>query len=191
MPRRGRPGARRARAASHPRSPPRLGQQSPEEEHGLGAFAEDPGERDDAHHPELLTDLGRVDPPLEITANSLGVSSHPPAVPRQHAARGEQHDRTDEIGPEIDQGPGEYRHRDPQQNARGDPEERAHGHVPEFAARSELLEVGVDEPEDQRRLEPLAQRDDEGAAHEPAYSATIRPLAVASWYSPKNLGFLT
>ena len=45
-------------------------------------------------------------------------------------------------------------------------------------AARDLVEVRVDDAEEERGLEGLAQRDDEGGAH--GYSATMRPFAVFS-----------
>ncbi len=57
-------------------------------------------------------------------------------------------------------------------------------HPAELRARVDAVEVGVHDAEQQGGLEGLAQGEDEGGAHR--YSATMRPLAVFSWYSPTS-----
>src|SRR2546429_835398 len=94
--------ARAQRAEARPPRPPRP--KPPEKKDGLGAFAEDAGERDEAEHPESTRRLRLLDAPLDGAPHGLGVPAHPPAVPGEETHGGEDDSGADEIGPEVQQG---------------------------------------------------------------------------------------
>src|SRR2546426_6240057 len=92
-------------------------------------------------------------------------SAHPPTVPGEEADGGEDDGGGDEVGTEVQQGAGEQRDGDPHQDA-GDETQRAAERDPAVVvARSEAIEARVHDPEEKRRLEPLAEGDDEGRGH--------------------------
>src|SRR5439155_1298239 len=69
------------------------------------------------------------------------------------------------VGTQVGQGTGEEADRHAHQNARREAERPAQGDPAIVLAGRELLETRVDDAEEQRRLEALAERDDEGRGH--------------------------
>ena len=114
-----------------------------------------------------------------ISSDGARVLAHPPAVPRERDDGHEEDRDADDVGSEIEEGPRQHAHRDAGEHAGEGAEDAAEGDVAVVVARRDLVEVGADDAEKQRRLEGLAERDDEGGAHR-SYSATIRPFAVVS-----------
>ena len=142
-----------------------LGHQTPQEEDGLGTLPEDAGEGDHADRPEAVARFGVLDATVHLTAQGARVLAHPPAVPRQEPDRGEDDGGRDQIGAEIQQGPGQHGDRDAHENTRHEAEPGARRHTAELITSSDAIEGGVHESEQQRCFETLARGDDEGGAH--------------------------
>src|SRR5262249_13360172 len=77
----------------------RLRHESPQEEHGLRALPEHPGERDQADDPELLASPRRVDPSFDVALDRPGVLPHPPTVPGEENHGQEGDAQRDEVRP--------------------------------------------------------------------------------------------
>src|SRR2546422_10311473 len=121
----------------------RLRHEPPEKGDGRGAFAEDPGERDEAQDGEPACRLRLRHAPLDVAPESLRVPAHPPTVPGEEADGGEDDGGGDEVGTEVQQGAGEQRDGDPHQDA-GDETQRAAERDPAVVvARSEAIEARV------------------------------------------------
>src|SRR4030095_17254786 len=72
----------------------------------------------------------------------------------------------EDVGAEIEQGPGQDGHEHAELNAGQHAEQPASRDVVILALGADLLEIGVDDAQDERGLEAFSKRDDEGAAHE-------------------------
>src|SRR5204863_37401 len=93
---------RRRRCRAGPAGPAgevlELRREAPEEQHRLGALAEDAGEGDEPHHPELVRGVRGVDAALQVAVQLARVAAHPPAVPREQRDGAEDHDERDDVG---------------------------------------------------------------------------------------------
>src|SRR5262245_18250938 len=109
--------------------------------------------------------MRRVDATLEIATHLAGVPPHPPAVPGQQRYRAEDDDERDDVGADVRERAAERADRDAHGDRREDGEGAAERDVAATLGMADLRKIGVDNAEQQRGLEALAQDDDERRAH--------------------------